>query len=262
MRPASGPRADGILTDDLFLGGLVRVLQPVAGYRAGLDAVLLAAALAARPGEQLFEPGAGVGTASLCAAARLPGITVTGLEIDPRYHALAQTNAARNGLSDRAVFHHGDIADPPPVLRDRSFDQVFVNPPYRDPREGTRARTAGRAGALSGRDGGPGLEDWLGLSLRRLKPKGRFTVIHQADKLDRILAALNGSVGMLTIVPLWPMAGRPAKRVIVTGRKGVRGPVTLAPGLILHAPDGGPTPAHAAIARHGHGLDWTKTGGA
>ena len=65
------PRCDG------FLGGRVQAWQPAAGYRAGVDAVLLAAAVPARPGDTALELGAGAGVASLCLATRVPGLSVT-----------------------------------------------------------------------------------------------------------------------------------------------------------------------------------------
>jgi len=58
----------------------VIVRQPETGFRAGLDAVMLAAAVP--DGATALELGAGAGTASLCLAARLPSIAITGIEID------------------------------------------------------------------------------------------------------------------------------------------------------------------------------------
>ncbi|MEY2961347.1 MAG: hypothetical protein RLZ60_1177, partial [Pseudomonadota bacterium] len=54
------------LSCDNFLNGKVRVWQPINGYRAGVDPVLLAAAVPAKSGQTVLELGCGVGTASLC----------------------------------------------------------------------------------------------------------------------------------------------------------------------------------------------------
>ena len=62
QRPKAAPFAT---TDDAFLGGRVQVLQPRKGFRAGLDAVMLAAAVPARAGDRVCELGAGVGTAGV-----------------------------------------------------------------------------------------------------------------------------------------------------------------------------------------------------
>jgi tRNA1(Val) A37 N6-methylase TrmN6 len=53
------------ITTDGFLGGRLTIAQPVAGYRAAADPVLLAAAVQARPGQAVLDLGCGAGVASL-----------------------------------------------------------------------------------------------------------------------------------------------------------------------------------------------------
>jgi len=50
-------------SEDSLLGGKLMLRQPLRGHRFGHDAVLLAAAIPARPGEHAIELGAGVGAA-------------------------------------------------------------------------------------------------------------------------------------------------------------------------------------------------------
>ncbi len=243
--------ADGVNTTlDDFLGGIVRLRQPRSGFRAGLDSVILAAAVDARPGEILFEPGMGVGVASVCLAARIPGIRIIGVEMDRTALALARANVNANGFTHRIAICPGNIAAPPPPIASAHFDQVFLNPPFQEDGAGTPPPNPSRAQAHMAL-GGPDLEGWLQLALERLKPKGRLTLVHRSDRLDRILAVLAGRLGEITVHPLWPMAGRAAKRVLITGRRDVRGGLTISPGLVLHEPDGRPRPILNAIARHG-----------
>jgi len=82
---------------DQFLGGRLTVAQPKTGYRAGVDPVLLAASVPAGRGESVLELGCGVGVASLCLAARVPGLKITGVEIQPDAAILAAQNAQHNG---------------------------------------------------------------------------------------------------------------------------------------------------------------------
>ncbi len=225
----------GALTEDRLLGGRVRLSQPEVGYRAATDPVLLAAAVPARAGERVLELGCGAGAALLCLAARVPGLALTGLEIQPAYLALARENAAANGVAARLVA--GDVAAMPAPLRNESFDQVLFNPPYH-PADHLGSPDAGRDRAH--REAVP-LGAWVAAGLARLRPKGRLTLIHRAERLAEILAALAGPAGEIAVKPLVARAGRDAKRVIVTARKGVRGPLRLAPPLVLHA-----GPAHLA----------------
>src|SRR6202035_3823989 len=78
------------------------------------------------------------------------------------------------------------------------------------------------------------LQAWLRFALVMARPKGTITLIHRADRLDAILAELTGRTGEIVVFPLWPGAGKPAKRVIIRARKGVATPTRLAAGLVLH----------------------------
>src|SRR3954467_14445296 len=99
-----GPMSDcSTFTEDAFLGGQLRLRQPKSGHRAGHDAMLLAAATAARPGSVAVEFGAGVGAAGLALARRVPGIRIILVEIDERLVELARGNAASNAIDARAI---------------------------------------------------------------------------------------------------------------------------------------------------------------
>ncbi|HEX4177844.1 MAG TPA: methyltransferase [Rhizomicrobium sp.] len=232
---------------ETFLDGRVRVKQPEQGFRSGLDAVMLAAAVPARAGDNALELGAGTGTVSLCLAARVPGTVITGAEIDPGLVELATANAAANSSTCRFVA--ADIFALPPDLK-RDFDQVFCNPPFHG--EGQVSPDAARATALS--DGGR-LSDWLKIGLQRTVSGGFFTAIIRTDRLAEALAALPAE--SVNILPLWPRAGEAAKRVIVQVRKGSRAPFALLPGLVLHQADGAWTEGAEAVLRRGAALALT-----
>lgn len=219
------------MSADLFLDGAVAVRQSGRGYRAGADAVFLAASLSAAPGELLLEPGCGAGAALLMAARRLPDCRFAGLEQDPEMAALARENIAANAMQDRVEIVEGDVARPPASLRARQFDQVFLNPPFYAPGEGRPPRPE-KQGAFM--EGEADLAVWLDSSLRRLTDKGRLTLIHRAERLDQILALLRGRAGGVTIKPLAPAADAPAVRVVVAARKGSNARLRLLPPLILH----------------------------
>jgi tRNA1Val (adenine37-N6)-methyltransferase len=229
---------------ETFLDGRVKVAQPETGFRSGLDAVMLAAAVPAIAGQSALELGAGAGTAALCLEARVPGVNITGVEIDENAVTLARQNAAANGA--QVHFAAADIFALPPELK-RDFDQVFANPPFHG--EGQVSPDPARAAALM--DDGK-LADWLKLGLQRTVSGGYFTAILRADRLNQALAALpeRGTCAF----PLWPRAGEAPKRVIVQARKGSAAPFALLPGLILHQQDGSWTDESAAVLRRGSAL--------
>ena len=216
-------------TRDALLGGRVILRQPSAGFRAGSDAVLLAAACPARPGERVLDLGCGVGAAMLCVAARVPGALVTGLERDARTAALARGN----GAPWSAIVVEGDATDPPPSVRAATFDHVILNPPYFAPGDGTGAVDPARERAL--REAGPGvLAAWCDSACRRAGPKGTVTVIARAERLADLLAALAPRLGGIAVLPLAGAEGRAAKRVVVHGAKQARAPLRLLAPFVTH----------------------------
>ncbi|HEY1632194.1 MAG TPA: DUF2007 domain-containing protein [Rhizomicrobium sp.] len=244
---AEGSAAGVQETEDRFLGGRIAVHQPESGFRSGLDAVMLAAAVPARAGDTALELGAGAGAASLCLAARVPGCRVTGWEIDPALADIATSNAHANGLD--VAFVTADVFAPPSAFR-CDYDHVFCNPPFHGD-DGASSPDAGRALALQ--DKGR-LGDWLAAGLKRTVSNGSFTAIIRADRLGEALAAL--PLAGVRVFPLWPKHGVSAKRLILQVRKGSRAPLETLHGLVLHEADGSYTEAADDILRGGEGLEF------
>lgn len=233
-------------TIDRFLGGAIAVRQPGDGFRAGLDAVMLAAAVPAKRNDEVLELGAGVGTASLCLAARVRDCTVAGAEFDAVLVALANENARENGMQERVTFFECDVLS---VALRGDYDHVFANPPFHHD-SGRSSPHAGRARAKQ--DNGR-LAEWVRVGLKRTRSGGTFTVIVRADRLAEVLGALPESG--VTIFPLWPTQGHEAKRVIVQAAKGSAAPPRVAAGLVLHEADGHYTREADAVLRGETSLD-------
>jgi len=227
------------MSDEKFLGGSIVVRQPEQGFRGGLDAVMLAAAVP--EGATALELGAGAGTASLCLAARLTAIAITGVEIDRGLVQLANDNAAANGMQDRVRFAAANAFALPLEFK-REYDCVLVNPPFHG--EGQSSPEPDRARALM--DDGT-LGDWLQAGLKRTVSGGTFTAILRADRMNEALAAL--PLTGVSVLPLWPRPRESAKRILVQLRKGSGAPFRLLPGLILHDDSGTYTADADAILR-------------
>ena len=249
---AIGPVASGFaedaLTRDAFLSGRVMIRQPRDGYRAATDPVFLAAAVPAGPGQSVLDLGCGVGTAALCLAVRVPGLTLCGVEVQPAYATLARRNGAENGATFKVI--EADLSALPAELRSRTFNHVIANPPYFAP-QAPGARDDGRDRAQ--REATP-LADWVDTALRRCRDGGVVTMIHLTERLPELLVGFAGRAAV-TVLPLAARAQRPARRVIVRARKGRRDPFVLLPPLVVHEGAGHPgdgehfTPLVRAVMR-------------
>ena len=235
----------GETVENALLGGRVRLRQPARGYRAGMDAALLAAAAGAETGERVIEAGCGAGAVLMQLAARTPGAALTGVERDPAMAALARENAALNEAE--ATILDGDVGAGFRALGLEPFDRAVSNPPFFDDPASLRAPAPGKHGAWLADDG---LAAWTRFLLKSVREGGRIVVIHRADRLADLLALLGETAGSFSVRPVHPFADEPAKRVLVQAIKTGRAPLRLLPPLILHDRSGGKHTAEAeAILR-------------
>ena len=219
------------LTEDRLLGGRVRLRQPKVGYRAGLDAGLLAAGCDARPGERVIDVGCGVGGAMLMASARRYGTTFVGVERDAAALALARENIGLNEVEDWVVALEGDVGQGFRALGAAPFDVALCNPPFFDDPGAIRAPHPSRQGAWIADHG---LAAWIGYLLKAVREGGRIFIVHRADRLADLLGLLVPKAGSVQIRPVQPFADAPAKRVLVRAVKTGKAPLVLLPALVLH----------------------------
>jgi tRNA1(Val) A37 N6-methylase TrmN6 len=248
----------GNVTHDAFLGGRLTLAQPAQGFRAGLDSVLLGAAVGHSSGS-LLDLGAGAGTAALVALAHHPALAATLIESDPAMLALAEANIAGNALSGRATALGLDVtatgrARAAAGLAADAYVSVIANPPFFAPGRGTRATTRGAAA----RHMMPAALDlWVKAAATHAAPGGEFIAIHTADSLPGLLASVTARFGAVTVLPLTPREGDPAHRILVRGIKCSRAPLTLLASRPLHTPGGRQfRPEFEAIFRGEARLHW------
>lgn len=250
--------AGDVLSDDAFLGGALHILQPKSGYRAGIDPVLLAASLHPTGAAHVLDAGAGVGVAGLTIARRVTQAKVTLVEQDPLLVEIARSNIARNGMADRVQAIAADItrtlsASPELHAMAECCDHVLANPPFMVHGRGTAAGDPIKAAANAMPAGS--LERWMRFAASMLRPGGTLALIHRADALADVLAALDGRFGNVAVLPVHPYADKPALRILVHAARGSRAPLRLLPGLVLHNTDRSFSADVEAVLRHGAALD-------
>jgi tRNA1(Val) A37 N6-methylase TrmN6 len=245
----------GAISEDAVLGGRLVLRQPLSGHRVGHDAILLAAAASAQPGDHAVDLGAGIGAAGLALARRVEGVTVTLVEIDPTLTALACDNIVHNGLADHvravcldvgasaAAFAHAGIPA-------GEADCVLTNPPFNalqnpSPNANRRMAHAASPGAL---------RQWVRAAARLLRPSGTLALIWRADGVADVLAALASGFGAVSLLPVYGKPESPAIRILVSAIKASRAPLMLRPGLLLADGHGKPTAQAEAVLRDGASL--------
>jgi tRNA1(Val) A37 N6-methylase TrmN6 len=259
-QPETAATADG-LTEDRWLGGRLVLLQPKRGHRVGTDAALLIAAGGDARQGRIVDVGAGVGAVGLALAQRAPLASVDLVEIDPELARLAESNAARNELQARTRVLRLDVSNPKERREAglaESASCVVTNPPFFDAKavRASPDESKARAHVLAGAEAGATLADWIQASVAILAPGGRFVMIHRPDALGAILAGIGGRLGSLALLPVHPTIGASAHRLLVSGVRGSKAPLRIAPGLILHQVDGRLTVEADAIHRGERLIEW------
>lgn len=252
--PPPGGQRPASLTEDGFLGGRLQVLQPEKGYRAGIDAVFLAATIPVASGESIYEAGIGTGVAALCVLNRCPEIHVTGIEIASRYAMLCEENGKRNGFGNNLRVINADIKEA--LRRDLismpahgTFSHAYANPPYFEEGKSTPSPILLKAQAHAFRP--DDLDLWIKVLHTMVTLRGTVTIVHRAETLGQLLNTMSDRFGDLRIAPLYAREGTAASRVIVQGVKGSKAPMQLLPGLVLHDGTAQFTPEAQAILRDG-----------
>ena len=216
------------LTDGTLLGGRVIYRQPCRGFRTGIEPVLMAASIAARPGERVLEGGTGAGAALLCLLARLPGVTACGVEQDAELADVARANLAANRLEGGQVETADMLALPelPP------FDHAMANPPWHAPL-GTASDDPRRD--VAKRATPDMMASWAAALARYVRPGGSVTLILPSAAISDAVQALGGAeCGRCSLMPLWPRAGREARLVLIRALRARQGASRLLAGLVLH----------------------------
>jgi tRNA1(Val) A37 N6-methylase TrmN6 len=244
-------------TLDGLLNRRVMLEQPAEGYRVAVDTVLLAAAVPARAGERVLDLGCGVGGAMLCLAARVPGLSITGVEIQPELAEICRRNIARNNFDAKMDVIEGDVTS---LNLPASFDHVMMNPPYYEEGRHDVSPNASKRIANTGKKGD--LKLWMESAPKLLGKVGTLIAIHRSEGELGLLAD-SGVFGRIESLPLLPKLGHEPRRVLIRAQKKVdrQGPsagYTRCKPLILHNEEGGFTSACDSILRHMKSIEFTE----
>ncbi|GAB4358964.1 MAG: methyltransferase [Oricola sp.] len=241
-----GPAVCGIETTvDAFHRGGFWLVQPARDtHRAGVDATVLAAAVPDGFAGTLADLGAGAGAAAFSVLDRCRAARAVLYELSPLMAECARAGLALEAnrhLRDRAEVVEADVAldgkarEQAGFPRD-AFDWVIANPPFNDPRNRATPK-AEKAGAHV--MDGELLARWIKTACAIARPGAGLSLIARPQAVVGILQAMKGRYGAVTVLPVHPRPSKPAIRIVVSGIKGSRRQMEIAPPLFLHDEDGG-----------------------
>ena len=189
----------------------------------------------------VLDLGAGCGTLGLLLCAKDPVCRVTGVELDPVAHQMAQHNALANELGSRLISICANIADLPSLIKPGSFSCCISNPPYFS--AGPQSRTV----PYARRDDLCDLDTLMTAAAWALQYGGDFFLVHRPEKLAELCAcAAAHKLEAKRLCLLRHRFDGPVTLILVQCRKGGK------PGLIweevcLYNEDGQPTPYYNSL---------------
>jgi tRNA1(Val) A37 N6-methylase TrmN6 len=231
-------------TVDGFHNGRFMLVQPKGiGHRSGIDAMLLASCVPSDFSGRLADLGAGAGAAGLAVASRCSACTVALVELDRLMLSCAQEtiiHPSNQWLATRICVIESDMALTGKLrsasgLLDNHFDFVIMNPPFNLARDRVTPDPV-KAKAHVMTDGM--FEAWLRTAAAIVRPGGGVAIIARPQSVADIIAAMKGRFGALRIVPVQPRAREAAIRIIVTGTRASRAPLSFEPAIVLHGETG------------------------
>lgn len=207
------------------------IVQPKNGYRFSLDPLLLCDfAPSGRP--DILDLGSGCGIIPLIMARRTSNAVIVAVELQPAMAALAERNAAANGLAERVTVLTSDILHLAGRCSANSFDLVLGNPPYRRAGSGKTSPRAGRD--LARHESSAGLADFLAVAKKMVKPGGSICFIYHPERLAELLAEAQAlKLAPLRLQLVHGDASLPARMFMIELVKGRRASLEVLPPLLV-----------------------------
>lgn len=227
-------------TIDAFHRGRFFLVQPRGrGHRAGMDAMVLAAAVPSAFAGRLADFGAGAGAAGLAVAARCEGASLVLIERAPEMAAFARLSLAlpqNAGIAERASVLEADVgltgkARVAAGLEDSSFDYVIMNPPFNARHDRATPDELRRQAHVMDEDP---FAAWIRSAAAVLRPRGGLALIARPSSLRAVLDAMDGRFGSAQILAIHPRPGATAIRIVVRAVRASRAALSISPPLVLH----------------------------
>lgn len=244
-------------TVDAFHRGRFHLVQPAGrGHRAGLDAMLLAAAVPDGFAGRVADLGAGAGAAGLAVLARCPDAKTLLVEREAEMADFARASCElpqNTAFGARAAVLTADVtlrgkARVAAGLEDDCCDFVIINPPYNDAADRSSPDALRKAAHVM-TDGL--FEKWVRTAAALVRPRGGLAIIARPASLGDMLAAIESRFGSAELMAIHPRPGKAATRIVLRAWRGQRGALSILPPLTLHGEAGNGFTAEADAVING-----------
>ncbi len=204
--------------DDLQRNGY-RIIQNPEKFCFGMDAVLLAGFVKARPGDKTLDLGTGTGIIPILLEGRYQVRSLVGLEIQEESVDMARRSVEYNGLSERIRILQGDMKEASNLFEASSFDIVTSNPPYMEENGGLKNPAEPKA--IARHEILCKLDDVIGAAAYCLKERGRFYLVHRPYRLGEIFSLLQKyRLEPKRMCLVYPYVNREPNMVMIEALKG------------------------------------------
>lgn len=210
------------ITRDYFYNGKVLISQPRIGYRASVDSCLLTYFISLSSSKRTSKCiELGTGTGLLGIGLLMSGCVkeVVGVEIQKELFDLALQNIRENSLESSMSVFHMDIRDKtlPGMLGNPNI--VVMNPPFWKATGGKASHDVQRQIACHETCGELG--DWICVSSKMLKKKGRLFLVYPVRRLERLFKVLaQYQFSPQKICFVHPFRNSKAEMVLLEARQG------------------------------------------
>jgi len=220
-----------------------------------MDAYLLAGFVRAKPGQRMIDLGTGTGTVPILLASFHPGLSLVGVEIQPRLAAAARANVAANAMADKVEILEQDVRVITRFLPAGHFSQVVSNPPYYKLRTGRVNPSMERA--MARHEIALTLQQLVETASVLLEDRGVLNLIFTPERLPELL----GEMKTHRIAPnrlrmVHSYRASPATLALVAGTKDGRSHMAVEPALIIYEKNRRYTAEVEALYGRAAGLRW------
>lgn len=222
--------------DDLQINGY-EIIQHPGKFCFGMDAVLLANFARVKQKECALDLGTGTGIIPILLTAKTEGMHFTGLEIQEESADMARRSVAHNHLEEKVDIVTGDIKEAAELFGPASFDVITTNPPYMIGHHGIE--NPSDAKAIARHEVLCDLNDILRESVRILKPRGRFYMVHRPFRLAEILSKMiQVGIEPKRMRMVHPFVHKEPNMVLIEGMRGANSRMRVEPPLIVYKEQG------------------------